>query len=73
MSIEDWDIAAGTYTTHDLCNMLRGRGFAVVVFSPDELEHADASQVEDVMIERAWSLIEYQNSEWRDANEESEE
>lgn len=73
MSIEDWDIAAGTYTTHDLCNMLRGRGFAVVVFSPDELEHADASRVEDVMIDRAWGMIDYLNSEWRDANEEDEE
>lgn len=72
MSIEAWDIPAGTYTTHDLCNMLRSRGFAVVVFNPDELEYADASQVEDVMIERAWSLIEYQNSEWRD-DEENEE
>ena len=34
------------------------RGYAVVVFTPDELEGASQEQVEERMIERGWDAIE---------------
>jgi hypothetical protein len=40
--------------------MLRGlnaRGFAVAVFTPDELDDADYLDVEDAMIEAGWNVI----------------
>jgi hypothetical protein len=37
---------------------LRRRGFAVVVFTPSELNNVDPTLVEDVMTERAWDVIE---------------
>lgn len=37
---------------------LRVRGYAVVVFTPDELEGASQDQVEDLMIQRGWDAIE---------------
>jgi len=40
--------------------MLRGlnaRGFAVAVFTPDELDDADHLDVEDAMIEAGWNVI----------------
>ena len=37
---------------------LRVRGYAVVVFTPNELEGASQDQVEERMIERGWDAIE---------------
>ncbi len=36
---------------------LRIRGYAVVVFNPDELAGASPEQVEERMIERGWDTI----------------
>ena len=36
---------------------LRDAGCAVTVFTPDELEGADPSTVEDMMVERGWNAI----------------
>ena len=36
---------------------LRDRGYAVTVFAPDELEGADPSTVEYLMMERGWNAI----------------
>lgn len=36
---------------------LRIRGYAVVVFTPDELEGASQDQVEERMIESGWDVI----------------
>jgi hypothetical protein len=32
-------------------------GYAIVVFSPEELEGADPTRVEDLMIERGWEVV----------------
>lgn len=37
---------------------LRQRGFAVAVFTPEELSDADPTLVEDLMVERGWAVIE---------------
>ena len=36
---------------------LRDAGYAVSVFTPDELEGADPSKVEYIMVERGWDAI----------------
>lgn len=36
---------------------LQRRGFAIVVFTPDELGDAIPESVESIMIERAWDFI----------------
>ena len=36
---------------------LRDAGYAVVAFTPDELDGADPSTVEDLMIQRGWDAI----------------
>lgn len=38
---------------------LRDRGFAVVVFNPDELEGAEAEVVEKRLVEVGWEVIQY--------------
>lgn len=46
--------------TDDELKVLQGlheRGFAVAVFSVDELDGADNIDVEDAMIEAGWNLI----------------
>ena len=48
---------------------LRVKGFAVVVFAPDELAGASQDTVEDLMIERGWDAIE----DLKDPNYEPEE
>ena len=37
---------------------LREAGYAVTVFSPEELAGVDPSAVEDMMVERGWLTIE---------------
>ena len=41
----------------DAISMLRGEGYAVVIFTPDELDGAPASVVEYVMVKRGWDAI----------------
>jgi len=48
---------------------LRIRGYAVVVFTPDELAGASQDTVEDLMIQRGWDAIE----DLKDPNYEPEE
>lgn len=48
---------------------LRVKGFAVVVFTPDELAGASQDTVEDLMIQRGWDAIE----DLKDPNYEPEE
>lgn len=36
---------------------LRERGFAVVVFTPEELRGADVDRVQDRLIEQGWDVI----------------
>lgn len=41
---------------------LRAEGFAVTVFTPDELGDADPDQVQDKMTERGWQAIDWLNA-----------
>jgi len=41
----------------DAISMLRGEGYAVVIFTPDELDGAPPGIVESVMIVRGWDAI----------------
>jgi hypothetical protein len=36
---------------------LREAGYAVVIFTPSELEGADPQKVEDSLVETAWDII----------------
>lgn len=47
---------------------LKQDGYAVVIFTPDELGEVDACDVEDGMIQRGWNIIESLKEE----NEEDE-
>lgn len=38
---------------------LRCRGFAVCVFTPEEMPHSNPSRVEDAMCEGGWSQINF--------------
>ena len=40
-----------------LCSTLRDLGCAVIVFIPEELNGADPEQVEDILIEKGWDVI----------------
>jgi len=41
-----------------IINELRGEGYAITVFTPEELEGVESRRIEDCMCERAWSAIE---------------
>lgn len=36
---------------------LRDAGFAIAIFTPDELREAPPERVEDLMVERGWNAI----------------
>lgn len=36
---------------------LRNRGYAVVIFTSEEVGEADPSDLEDIMVERGWCYI----------------
>lgn len=40
-----------------LCSTLRDLGCAVIVFIPEELNGANPEQVEDLLIEKGWDVI----------------
>lgn len=42
-----------------LLRKLRNEGWAVVLFTPEELEDTAPTDVEDRMIERGWDVIDY--------------
>lgn len=44
-------------------NGLRGRGFCVVVWTPDEVGDADAGDLEDIVIERGNNYLESVNGQ----------
>lgn len=47
--------------TDDEVEVLKGltdRGFAVIVFTPDELKEASPKRVEEALISEAWDVIE---------------
>ncbi len=41
----------------EMLRSLRERGYAVVLFSPEELGDTEPDQVEDYLIERGWDAI----------------
>jgi hypothetical protein len=45
------DVAAMTVSE------LRDSGYAVAVFTPDELRGAEPDEVADIMVERGWNAI----------------
>lgn len=42
-------------------SQLRDDGYAVAIFTPEELDGADADRIEDLMVERGWNAIESSN------------
>jgi len=42
-----------------LCAALRELGCAVACFTPEELNGAPPEEVEDIMVERGWDVIDY--------------
>ena len=46
-----------TQEERDALMTLRDRGFAVAVFTPDELNGVEAKRVEERMIETGWDVI----------------
>ena len=43
----------------EVIRKLRSEGYAIVIFTPEELEGADKGAVEDRMIESGWHAIEW--------------
>ena len=41
----------------DAMQRLQSFGYAIVAFSPEELEGAEPSRVEDLLIEKGWDVI----------------
>lgn len=41
----------------ELCNKMRFAGYAVVCFTPDELQNANPDHVEDRLVELGWDVI----------------
>lgn len=46
-----------TDSEHEALMSLRHKGYAIVVFTPDELNGVEAKRVEDRMIETGWDTI----------------
>jgi len=42
---------------------LRAEGYAVIVWTPEELGNCPTDEIEDLSIERGWSVIEHWNRE----------
>ena len=42
-----------------LCAALRRLDCAVVCFTPEELNGADPDELEDILVEKGWDLIDY--------------
>ena len=59
------DIDPGNLSEQDITCLrdLRKRGFAVAVFTPNEIGESDPESVEDSMIEAGWRRIEYTDTE----------
>lgn len=45
----------------EVIRAIRNRGFAVILWNPDELKEADSDRVEERSIEFGWDLIETLN------------
>lgn len=40
-----------------LVDELRNAGYAVVIFTPEELGECDASNLEDILVQRGWDMV----------------
>jgi hypothetical protein len=47
-----------TQAERNAIDKIRDKGFAVAMFTPEELGETDPGRVEDMMVERGWSAIE---------------
>lgn len=54
----DKQIEEYTHEQLDFIGRMRDAGYAVMVFSPQELRGADPEWVEECMISRGWDVIE---------------
>jgi len=41
----------------EMLRRLRDRGFAIVVFTPDELKSAPSDKIEDGLVQAGWDMI----------------
>jgi len=46
---------------YDLATCLRKLGFAVVIFSPEELGHMNPDELEDLLVSRGNDILEQEN------------
>lgn len=49
---------------------LKARGFAVIVWTPEEIGRANADELEEISIERGWHYINQQNGPENDEEAE---
>jgi hypothetical protein len=57
----------------DICDVLaraRKQGWAIVAFTPYELGGTDADRVEDVLNERGWDMVGYEDRDEEDEEDE---
>jgi hypothetical protein len=47
----------------DAIRAMRAEGYAVTVFTPDEMPHSSSEDVEDEMVYRGWVKIEFDNAD----------
>lgn len=47
-----------TKAEYDALQTLRNRGFAVIIWNPDELQDVDPSYMEGLSVEKGWDIIE---------------
>lgn len=48
-----------THEDMDFIDRLHKRGFAVVVFTPEEVDGVSIERLEDMLIEEGWNIIDY--------------
>jgi hypothetical protein len=41
---------------------MRKEGYAITVFTPEEISDAESSNLEDIMVERGWNYINNMNN-----------
>lgn len=50
----------------DIIRGIRDRGFAIAIFTPEELGNVPADHIEDGMIECGWEAIQTLQKDWSD-------
>ncbi|WP_289101014.1 hypothetical protein [uncultured Marinobacter sp.] len=48
---------------YQVIQSLRDEGYAVTVFTPEELANTDSGECEDLMVERGWDYIHHNKDE----------